>query len=457
MNNINPQLSWSTIVAFGAPATGAGYMYLFMSLYVMKFSTDVLLIAPAIMGLIFFVSRIWDAVSDPLVGYLSDRTNSALGRRRGWLLASLIPISLTFYMVFSPPSGLNLGQLNWWMAFSIIGFYSAMTLFFVPHMSLGAELTEDYHERSRLFGSRHATYTLGSILSLASMYLLIDAESGSGAGVRSLAKDLALLAVIIMAVLLVFSIFRLKERKDFQGRMTSGPFDAYKDVWNNRHARLLIVVTFIENVGSAAIAALTLYVMQYVVGAPQLAAVVILAYMVPSSVSVPIWIPLSKKYGKIKVWVASMVGTGLSFGGFIFLPFIDDLESRVILSFVLAVFAGISAGCGGTIAPSIQSDVIDYDEMLSGERKEGSYFAAWNFVYKSAVGVMLLLTGFVLQFTGFVPNADQTELVKFSMVALYGLFPLVCYLIGAYLFTKFELDEAACAEVRRKLDLRKCS
>ena len=457
MNNINPQLSWSTIVAFGAPATGAGYMYLFMSLYVMKFSTDVLLIAPAIMGLIFFVSRIWDAVSDPLVGYLSDRTNSALGRRRGWLLASLIPISLTFYMVFSPPSGFNLGQLNWWMAFSIIGFYSAMTLFFVPHMSLGAELTEDYHERSRLFGSRHATYTLGSILSLASMYLLIDAESGSGAGVRSLAKDLALLAVIIMAVLLVFSIFRLKERKDFQGRMTSGPFDAYKDVWNNRHARLLIVVTFIENVGSAAIAALTLYVMQYVVGAPQLAAVVILAYMVPSSVSVPIWIPLSKKYGKIKVWVASMVGTGLSFGGFIFLPFIDDLESRVILSFVLAVFAGISAGCGGTIAPSIQSDVIDYDEMLSGERKEGSYFAAWNFVYKSAVGVMLLLTGFVLQFTGFVPNADQTELVKFSMVALYGLFPLVCYLIGAYLFTKFELDEAACAEVRRKLDLRKCS
>ena len=457
MNNINPRLSWSTIVAFGAPATGAGYMYLFMSLYVMKFSTDVLLIAPAIMGLIFFVSRIWDAVSDPLVGYLSDRTNSALGRRRGWLLASLIPISLTFYMVFSPPSGLNLGQLNWWMAFSIIGFYSAMTLFFVPHMSLGAELTEDYHERSRLFGSRHATYTLGSILSLASMYLLIDAESGSVAGVRSLAKDLALLAVIIMAVLLVFSIFRLKERKDFQGRMTSGPFDAYKDVWNNRHARLLIVVTFIENVGSAAIAALTLYVMQYVVGAPQLAAVVILAYMVPSSVSVPIWIPLSKKYGKIKVWVASMVGTGLSFGGFIFLPFIDDLESRVILSFVLAVFAGISAGCGGTIAPSIQSDVIDYDEMLSGERKEGSYFAAWNFVYKSAVGVMLLLTGFVLQFTGFVPNADQTELVKFSMVALYGLFPLVCYLIGAYLFTKFELDEAACAEVRRKLDLRKCS
>jgi GPH family glycoside/pentoside/hexuronide:cation symporter len=191
------------------------------------------------------------------------------------------------------------------------------------------------------------------------------------------------------------------------------------------------------------------------VGAPGLAVLVILAYMIPSSASVPFWIPLSVKYGKIRIWIASMIGTGVSFGGFCLLPFIDDLNIRIYLSFVLAVFAGISAGSGGTIGPSVQSDVIDYDEFVSGERKEGSYFAAWNFVYKGAAGVMLLLTGFVLEFSGFVPNIEQTAEVKFAIVGLYGLFPLVCNLVGAFLLTKFQLDESACIEIREKLEERR--
>ena len=97
----------SQIFSFGIPAIGAGYMYLLLSLYVMKFSTDVLLIAPAIMGLIFSISRIWDAISDPLVGYLSDRTKNKFGRRRSWILASCIPISIGFYAVFSPPENFD--------------------------------------------------------------------------------------------------------------------------------------------------------------------------------------------------------------------------------------------------------------------------------------------------------------------------------------------------------------
>jgi Na+/melibiose symporter-like transporter len=99
--------------------------------------------------------------------------------------------------------------------------------------------------------------------------------------------------------------------------------------------------------------------------------------------------------------------------------------------------------------------VIDYDEYVTGERKEGSYFAAWNFVYKGAYGVMLLLTGFVLQFSGFVPNQEQTMTVQIAMVTLYGLLPLVCYLIGAALFSRFKFDETAHRKVRAELDRRK--
>ena len=206
---------------------------------------------------------------------------------------------------------------------------------------------------------------------------------------------------------------------------------------------MLLTVTFIEHVGSSAIAALTLYVTQYVVGAPSWSAIIILAYMIPSSTSVPLWLPLSKRFGKIRVWIVGMLLYGVAFGGMFALPFIADDTLRLAWIIAMAAFAGLANGCGGTIAPSVQGDVIDYDEQLTGERKEGAYFAAWNFVQKAALGVMLLLTGFVLEFSGFVPNVEQSMSVKISMVTLYGLFPLVCYLIGAYMFTKFSLDEAA--------------
>ena len=191
------------------------------------------------------------------------------------------------------------------------------------------------------------------------------------------------------------------------------------------------------------------------VGAPHLAVPVILTYFIPSSLSVPLWIPLAKRFGKIRMWVISMIGTGFSFGAFCLLPFIDSMDLRITISFVFAFFAGLAAGCGGMIGPSVQSDIVDYDELVSGERKEGSYFAAWNFVQKSAVGVMLLLTGFVLQFSGFVPNIDQTQEVKIAIVGLYGFFPLVCYFIGAYMFAKFQLDESACNDIRKQLDLKR--
>jgi Na+/melibiose symporter-like transporter len=126
-------------------------------------------------------------------------------------------------------------------------------------------------------------------------------------------------------------------------------------------------------------------------------------------------------------------------------------ELRVYAIFGLAVFAGMAAGCGGTIAPSVQSDIIDYDEYMTGERKEGSYFAAFNFAYKSATGVMILITGYVLQFAGFVPNQVQSMEVQVSMVFLYGLFPFVCYTIGAFMFSKFTLDEETHSKMRQEM------
>tara|TARA_Y100000768_G_C23950137_1_gene669716 strand:- start:41 stop:1312 length:1272 start_codon:yes stop_codon:yes gene_type:complete len=418
----------------------------------MKFSTDVLLIAPAVMGVIFSISRIWDAVSDPVAGYLSDRTTFKFGRRRTWILVSFVPISLGFLAVFSPPASMEGQALDTWMMFAILGFYSAMTLFLVPHMALGAEISDDYHERTKLFGVRHIGFTLGSILALVSMSILINEEVKPEGNVRQLASNLALLSVLIMSAFIIFSVSRLKERPEYQNRVNKNPFKAFRDVWKNYHAKILLIILFIENLGGAVIGVLTLYVTQYIVEAPEWAPLIIFAYMFPAAASVPLWIPLSRKYGKIKLWIFSLAATGIAFGGIFVIPFLDSVTERLIVIFTGAILGGIAAGCGGAVGPSIKGDVIDYDEYLTGERKEGTYFAAANFVFKSATGIMLLLTGFVLQFSGFIPNQPQTMEVKVALISLYGLVPLIFYSLGAFiLYKKFKFGEKEHAAIKSEL------
>ena len=172
--------------------------------------------------------------------------------------------------------------------------------------------------------------------------------------------------------------------------------------------------------------------------------------MVASIAFVPVWLPLSRRFGKKKLWIFSMLLTAVVFGALFFLE-----RGALTLLYSMAFLAGTAAGCGAMVGPSIEADVIDYDEYRTGERKEGAYFAAWNFVFKSATGVTLMLTGFVLQLSGFVPNAEQNETAKFWMLALYSLFPLICYSVGTLLFTRFSLDEAEHGRIRAVLDARR--
>jgi GPH family glycoside/pentoside/hexuronide:cation symporter len=440
-----PPLSWLAILDYVAPTFGLGFMFLMIAIYLMKFATDVLGMSAAAMGGILLFARVWDAFADPVAGYLSDRTNTRLGRRRPWLLASVLPVGLTFLLLWAPPRDVGPGLLFGWMAAMVVLFYTASTVILIPHTALGAELTDSYHDRTRIFGGRHAVWTLGSFAAIAG-FAALDRSSD----VRGTAVALAIGAAAVTALLTIWTVWRMRERPEFQGRGATHPYAAFRDVWRNPHARLLLIVFGIESLGAATIAVLTLYVAQYVLKSPAIGPPAIAVYMLASILFVPIWLPLSRRFGKKALWLASMLLTAASFGSMFFLT-----EGATALLLVLAFLAGTAASCGAMMGPSIQADVIDWDEHATGERKEGSYFAAWNFVFKVANGLTQGLTGLVLTFSGYVPNVDQTPGVKLTILALYGLFPMACYVIGALLFARFRLDEAGYAEIRTELDARR--
>ena len=434
-------ISLITLIDYNIPTIGVGFMFFLVSLYLMKFATDILLISPVMMGFIFGLSRIWDAITDPLAGYLSDRTNFSMGRRRPWMMASAPFVCFSFIMIWYQPVELSVEFSSLWIAVAVLLFYSAMTAFNVPHHSLGAELSPNYHERTKVFGVRHMVWNCGSLLALLAMHQLIV-----GNNPKKDAFDIALIAGLITFALIIWTVFRTQERKEYQGRGEKNPITAFSDVLRNKHAVLLLVVFFIENLGFATIGILTPYVAEYVVLRPERTAIYILTYLVPCILSVPVWISLSKRIGKKKTWLISMVLTGFGFGGMFFLS--AGADTLILL---LAFVCGVGAGSGAAMAPSIQSDVIDYDEYLTGKRKEGTYFASWNLVFKTATGITFMITGFVLGASGFVPNQDQTENAKFAILFLYALFPFCCYLIGGLILTRFSFNESAHQKIRQAL------
>jgi glycoside/pentoside/hexuronide:cation symporter, GPH family len=166
----------TTLLAYAVPASGLGFMFFMALLYLMIFSTDVLMMAPATVTLILGISRILDAVTDPLAGYLSDRTRSRLGRRRPWLLLSALPLAGVFFMMWAPPSALDGWTMTAWMAIAVIGFYALITLVNVPHIAWGAELSPDYHDRTRVFGMRLLLFNVGAFAAVFCLLLITWAD-----------------------------------------------------------------------------------------------------------------------------------------------------------------------------------------------------------------------------------------------------------------------------------------
>ena len=251
--------------------------------------------------------------------------------------------------------------------------------------------------------------------------------------------------------LIVFGVGLLpRERPEFQGRGGENPFKAVRDVASNPHARLLLLVLFIDQIGTGGIGVLTPFVVDYVVGRPELIGALLGANMLASLLGIPVWLRLARRFEKRHLLLASMVGSGLGYGSILM---VGPGDWHLVL--FSAVLAGSASACPNILGYTLKSEIIDCDEYRTGERKEGAYFAGWSFVGKLAGGIMVGVVGWALAWVGFDGQAEtQSETVQTTMVALMGGFPLVCYLIGAAFFTRFSLTEAEHARIRAELDAR---
>ena len=442
------ELSRGLLVAYGAPALASSFLFTAVSLYLLKYSTDVLLMAPATMGLIFGISRFWDALTDPLVGNLSDRTNTTWGRRRPWMIASAIPVALTYYAVWAPPAGLEGNSLTLWMGASIILFYTAITVFSVPYTALGAELSADHHDRTRVFGAKAIGDQLGVIA--GAVLLLIMEQS---AAPRTVAACASLVAGAMMVGGIGWAVAVLREPSEHRGRAgRQRPYADFGDVLRNRRARTLVAVFFLEMLGYNALVTMLPYVTEYVLETPGQTAYYLFCAIAATLATIPAWIWLSRRFGKVEVWTAALVVKVFVFAGLFFV----GSGQWMFIGAITLVFGAMN-GASAVLGPSLKADTVDSDEAETGERREGTFFAVWGFAIKAAIGFSIVLSGIVLSATGFRPGIAQTPEALFGIRMVGSVFPLLCHIAAIPLLRSLDLDEGVHAQLRDRIQQRRAA
>ena len=434
-------------LCYAIPAAGVTWTQILFTNYIFKYSVDVLGIASATIGWILLVTRLWDAVSDPMVGYLSDRTRSPAGRRRPWLFVSVIPVALTAYLMWNPPRSLNGDELFWWMFVSVALWETAMTTLYVPYVALGSEITMAHHDRTRIAGYRHIFGGVGQICMLGSVYLLTHA--GSPSEQRDVAAWLIAVGATVSAALIVGGVWGVRERPEHVARGARDPMSAVRDVLRNRHLMQLALVYFFEISSVAAISLLAPFVCQYVVGQAGLIVWLLGFYSGASFVATPLLVMLSRRIGKKRVWIATMAIQVIGFAA----TFAAGPGDEVYLIACL-VAVGLGSAGGFVLGMSILADTVDYGELQSGERKEALHYAVINIARKVSFASVSAIVGVAMQWIGYVPNADQSSDTLRGMSALFAGIPALALLVAMALLTRFRLDEAEHARVRTELDAR---
>ncbi len=444
------------VIGYGAGNFAFALLGLVVAVNLQFFYTDYVGLAAGLVSWALLFARLVDAFVDPLMGYLSDRTDTRFGRRRPYIAGSAVPLGIAFYLLFAPPAVDDPARHQGMLLVYMMGLYT-LTYFIwtvgaIPYYSLGAELTDDYHERTQVISVREGMGLAGLLAATILPAYLIHLYGGR-AGYAAMGAVLGLSTTLF----LLLSGLAVSERAEFRGRPSMNPYAGIMTTLRNTQYRVLLIAFACSALAGAVPAVLVIYIAVYIIGTPPWWAASIpewlptwsyylLLYFLCGVISLPAWNRIAARWGKKATWSAAIVLATLTSAACFWLT-----EGAVGYYSVLLVLGGISFGNYQTLPPSMVADLIDHDEVVTGGRREGSYFALWSFAIKAANAV----TGFaalqVLEHVGYVPGVPQTETVKLWMLWMYSWFPAIFYLLSGLVLLRFRFGREDVEEAQRRV------
>lgn len=455
-------LGWHLNYSLGMFAPSA--LLVFSRSFLLFFYSQVVGLDPWLAGIALTLGRLWDAVSDPLMGAISDRTKSRWGRRRPYIIFGAIPLALTYIAMWVPPEGWSQTGLFVYLTATDIAFNTLITVVMIPYSSLGAELSDDYHERTKVTAIRMLFYQVGWFVGAVGVRInqwLLDMADSVGGGWGTLLawrEGYAVCAMIfgvVTVVTLVWSGWAVRETAS-EAPQTVGYLRSYLRTLQNR-SFLIVIAAFLlaslfETIGFSIFPFLIGF--WYYLGDMEAMNLNLFWIMMPlffiSFPAVWFWTWLSKRIGKKTTVLIGALASGITI--MLHYPMITPYQPNLI--WVIMVIFGWAIASLNFLISSLIPDIVDEEELATGgRRREGSFFGMQSFISKLGSALGLLLVGAFLSLIGFQEGAESQShatiewlRVFFSWVRGGG------YVVAFVILLAYPLTESRVRANRMRLD-----
>ncbi|GAB1540139.1 MFS transporter [Scytonema sp. NUACC21] len=462
----NEKLDFKTKLAFGAGDLGPAVTANISIFFLMVFFTNVAGISAGLAGSILLIGKIWDAVNDPFVGVLTDRTKSRWGRRLPWMFYGAVPFGVFFFLQwivprFSDNPNANLWALFWY--YVLIGVISQVfyTVVNLPYTAMTPELTQDYDERTSLNSFRFAFSIGGSIVSLLFAKVVFD-------NVANRQQQYAVLAAIcgIISILgLYWCIWGVRDRiMAFEAKRTSQEepeslpiVEQIKIAFSNRPFLFVIGIYLFSWLAVQITASIIPYFVVNWMGLKESdVPTALMGVQGTALLMLFVWSALSQKLGKKVVYFMGMSFWLIAQAGLFFLQ-----PNQIGLMYVLSVMAGVGVSTAYLIPWSMMPDVIELDELQTGQRREGVFYGFMVLLQKFGLALGLFLVGISLETSGFkeavagqsaLPVQPESALLAIRIAT--GPIPAICLICGLVLTYFYPITREIHAQIMLQLKER---
>ena len=421
-----------------------------LGLYLVPYYTGELGISLTAMGLIVLLTRVTDVLTDPLIGTLSDATPERFGRRGIWILTGLPVMGFATLAVFNPPE--QIGHVYVFVVVALL--YLGWTLISIPLSAWAAELSPDYHERSRITGARSIAGSAGLLLVMSLPQVLgYLADHGYPALAPEhpggLQPMLTIVAWATLAGLCVFGPLLLVSvpQVSFVRKSTVTLRQALVLVWNNKPFMRLLAAGVTNQIGWYCISTLYVFFLSRYLGATtgQWSALLIV-YFLAGMIGTPFVVKLASRFNKHKLMAALSFYMIAVFSSVLLM---DPGEWQYYI--FIQIFCGLVANIGNVLVPSMAADVIDYDTIESGQQRGALFMALWGTADKIALAVAAGLTLPFLQFLGFDPSIENDMEGLKALQYTYTLVPILFLSWSAMLIWRFPITRERQERLRSQI------
>lgn len=413
----------------------------------MYYYTDIFGIPAAAVGTLFLLSRIWDAVNDPLMGAIADRTKSKQGRFRPWVKWTAIPFGIMAVLMFTTPDFSENGKI----VYAYVTYILMMMIYTannIPYGALSGVMTSDSVERTSLNSYRFVFGQSAALLVQAATLPLI---AFFGAGDKALGYQLTMAFFALIAVGMFYVTFYATKERIEPVQQESTPLKKdLKDLLQNRPWVILFLMGLVTFIFLSLRISVGLYYFQYYVGDESLFSMFAVCGTVGLIIGIPLSKQLTKKFGKRNTYIASNILSGVGVLA-LFLPGPDDY----IIAYVISALVGFFNEPGVPILWAMYADAADYSEWRFGRRATGIVFSAATFGQKFGWGIGGALTGWLLALFNYVPNVEQTPEAIWGIKMMLSIIPGVLMILSAGLLFFYTLTEPFMEKVQSELAARR--